>query len=103
FAPEAQRAKLLSASVHRITMAVPAAFPGTETARPQTVVEPGLWLAGDWVDTGLPYCMESAARAGAVAAAAVLAECGLHRQLARPVIRCPRPRQRVRNRPQSFC
>lgn len=88
FAPEAQRAQLLSASVHRIPMAIPAAFPGTETARPQTVVEPGLWLAGDWVDTGLPYCMESATRAGALAAEAVLAERGLHRRLALPP---PRP------------
>ncbi|WP_181299099.1 FAD-dependent oxidoreductase [Pseudomonas sp. Q2-TVG4-2] len=89
FAPEAQRARLLSASVHRIPMAVPAAFPGTETVRPQTMVEPGLWLAGDWVDTGLPYCMESATRAGALAAEAVLAERGLYRQLALPP---PRPR-----------
>ncbi len=84
FAPQAQRAALLSASVHRIPMAIPAAFPGTETARPGTAVEPGLWLAGDWVDTGLPYCMESATRAGALAAEAVLAERGLQRSLALP-------------------
>ncbi len=84
FAPEAQRAQLLSASVHRIPMAIPAAFPGTETARPQTKVEPGLWLAGDWVDTALPYCMESATRAGALAAEGVLAERGLQRRLALP-------------------
>ncbi|WP_421682142.1 FAD-dependent oxidoreductase [Stutzerimonas urumqiensis] len=88
FAPQAQRAVLLSASVHRIPMAIPAAFPGTETARPQTAVEPGLWLAGDWVGTGLPYCMESATRSGALAAEAVLAERGLHRPLALPP---PRP------------
>lgn len=88
FAPQAQRAALLSASVHRIPMAIPAAFPGTETARPRTAVEPGLWLAGDWVDTGLPYCMESATRAGALAAEAVLAARGLQRSLALPP---PRP------------
>lgn len=88
FAPAAQRAQLLSASVHRIPMAIPAAFPGTESMRPGTVVEPGLCLAGDWVDTGLPYCMESATRAGALAAETVLAEGGLHRQLALPP---PRP------------
>jgi len=84
FAPQAQRAVLLSASVHRIPMAIAAAFPGTETARPRTAVEPGLWLAGDWVDSGLPYCMESATRSGALAAEAVLAARGVHRALALP-------------------
>ncbi|TLX54269.1 amine oxidase [Stutzerimonas nosocomialis] len=88
FAPRAQRARLLSASVHRIPMAIPAAFPGTETARPQTRVERGLWLAGDWVDTALPFCMESATRAGALAAEGVLAERGVRRRLALPP---PRP------------
>lgn len=88
FAPAANSARLLSASVHRIPMAVPCAFPGTETRRPGTHVGPGLYLAGDWVDTGLPYCMESATRAGALAAEAVLSTRGVRARFALPP---PRP------------
>jgi len=34
---------------------------------------PGLLLAGDWIDTGLPGTIESAARSGHMAAAAATA------------------------------
>jgi uncharacterized protein with NAD-binding domain and iron-sulfur cluster len=33
----------------------------------------GLWLAGDWVDTGLPATIEGAVVSGHLAAAAILA------------------------------
>ena len=42
--------------------------PGTRTALP------GLYLAGDWIDTGLPATIESAVLSGHLAADAVLAD-----------------------------
>ncbi|MCQ4318522.1 FAD-dependent oxidoreductase [Stutzerimonas zhaodongensis] len=84
FAPEARQAHLVNAAVHRIPMSVPCARPGIETSRPQVRQEQGLFVAGDWVDTGLPFCMESATRAGALAAEQVLAERGVTVSLALP-------------------
>ena len=84
FAPEAHHARLVNAVVHHIPMSVPCARPGVETGRPRTRVEKGLFVAGDWVDTGLPFCMESATRAGALAAEQVLTERGVTAKLALP-------------------
>jgi 15-cis-phytoene desaturase len=84
FAPAARKARLLARAVHRIPMSVPCARPGMETLRPRVRQEPGLFLASDWVNTGLPFCMESATRAGALAAEAVLAERGRRVALALP-------------------
>ena len=45
---------------------------GVQAQRPsQTSTVPGLFLAGDWTQTGWPATMESAVRSGAMAAAAV--------------------------------
>jgi 15-cis-phytoene desaturase len=72
FAPQARQAHVLHARVHRIPMAVPSAAPGNESLRPPAASSlPGLFVAGDWTDTGLPFSMESAARSGALAAEAV--------------------------------
>jgi squalene-associated FAD-dependent desaturase len=84
FAPEARQANLLGAAVHHIPMSVPCARPGIETIRPAIRQEKGLFIAGDWVDTGLPFCMESATRAGALAAEQLLAERGVTAKLALP-------------------
>ena len=47
-------------------------LPGVQDQRPsQTTTTPGLYLAGDWTQTGWPATMESAVRSGAMAAAAV--------------------------------
>lgn len=75
--PAATHATLLDAAVHRIPMAIPAPHPGSERLRPQadTPVR-GLFLAGDWLATGLPASMESAVRGGWMAAERVLAEAG---------------------------
>ena len=43
------------------------------------------FLAGDWIDTGLPFCMESAVRSAALAAEAVLSARGMPRSLSLPV------------------
>ena len=42
---------------------------------PETPV-PGLYVAGDWTDTGLPATMEGAVRTGYAAAAALTGEGG---------------------------
>ena len=86
YLPTVAAATLQHARVHRIPMAVPAAHPDVERARPaaKTTVE-GLYLAGDWVDTGLPFSMESAVRAGWLAAEAVLADMCRPRTIASPL------------------
>lgn len=77
FAPEARRARVLHADVHRIPMAIPAPHPGSERLRPGAVAPvDGLFLAGDWLDTQLPCSMESATRGGWLAAEQVLAAAG---------------------------
>ncbi len=85
FAPQVRQAQLLDARVHHIPMSVPCSRPGIESLRPATCSVPGLYLAGDWTDTGLPFCMESATRSGALAAEAVLARRGRRVAIAQPV------------------
>ncbi len=64
-------------------MAIHCPFPGTEAARPSTASNrPGLFLAGDWVDTGLPSSMESAANSGWRAVEEVLKVEGVTRSFA---------------------
>lgn len=84
YLPEAREAKLRHATVHRIPMAIHAPEPGTESLRPpvRTPVG-GLVLAGDWIDTGFPSSMESAAAAGWMAAEAILEDVGQPRSLVR--------------------
>ncbi|HYF20782.1 MAG TPA: hydroxysqualene dehydroxylase HpnE [Ramlibacter sp.] len=85
FSRQARTARVLHARVHRIPMGIPQPRPGTELVRPasETAV-PGLYVAGDWTDTGVPYSMESAARSGALAAEVVLAASGRERKVAIP-------------------
>jgi squalene-associated FAD-dependent desaturase len=66
--PEVRPAKLLRASVIREPRATFSLAPG-QPARPEarTPVR-GLFLAGDWIDTGLPGTIESAVRSGHTAA-----------------------------------
>jgi 15-cis-phytoene desaturase len=75
YLPQARDATLRHAVVHRIPMAIPAPHPGSERLRPapDTPIR-GLLLAGDWLDTGLPASMESAVRAGWMAAERVLGD-----------------------------
>jgi zeta-carotene desaturase len=62
--PPVRSAKLLRATVVREPRATFSLAPG-QPARPtvETGVN-GLFLAGDWIDTGLPATIESAVRAG---------------------------------------
>jgi 15-cis-phytoene desaturase len=83
FAPQARQARVLHARVHRAPMAIPQPRPGTEAVRPPAATRlPGLWVAGDWTGTGVRYSLESAARSGALAAEAVLADAGRPARLA---------------------
>ena len=83
FAPAARGARVLHTRVHRIPMAVPQPRPGTEALRPRArTALAGLWVAGDWTDTAVPFSMESAARSGALAAEGVLADLGRTQKIA---------------------
>jgi len=66
--PEIRSAALLRATVVREPRATFSLAPG-QPARPSTATPiPGLFLAGDWIDTGLPATIESAVRSGHTAA-----------------------------------
>ena len=71
--PAVRDAKLLRASVIREPNAGFSVAPG-QPQRPKTETGiPGFFLAGDWIDTGLPATIESAVRSGHLAARAALA------------------------------
>lgn len=75
--PAARGARIRHALVRRIPLAIHRPRPGLERHRPPTRTPlPGLYLAGDWLATGLPASMESAAFAGWTAADTVLADFG---------------------------
>lgn len=84
FAPAVATARIRHALVHRIDMAIPCAFPGTEQQRPavRTPLE-NFFLAGDWTRTRLPASMESAVHAGWLAAEQVLDQLGRPAKLVR--------------------
>lgn len=82
FLPQAAQARLLHAVIHRIPLAIPAPRPGSEARRPvvRTPVK-GLFLAGDWIQTRLPFSMESAVASGWMAAEQVLDDSGRAQKL----------------------
>jgi squalene-associated FAD-dependent desaturase len=66
--PEIRQARLLRATVIREPRATFSLAPG-QPPRPETRTPiRGLFLAGDWLDTGLPATIESAVRSGHIAA-----------------------------------
>src|SRR3954447_23774286 len=66
--PDVRPARLLRATVIREPRATFSLAPG-QPARPSTgTAVTGFFLAGDWIDTGLPATIESAVRSGHVAA-----------------------------------
>jgi hydroxysqualene dehydroxylase len=70
--PSAPRGRLRRATVVREKRATFSLAPG-EPARPATKTPvTGLYLAGDWIDTGLPGTIESAVVSGSLAARALL-------------------------------
>jgi len=85
FIPEAADAKLEHWVVNDVPLVICAPYPGVDAIRPgvRTPVV-GLTLAGDWIQTGFPSTMESAATSGFMAAEAVLETEGVERTLRRP-------------------
>ena len=83
--PAARAAKLLRwwvVTEHGATFAV---RPGVEAYRPsQCTPIDGLFLAGDWTDTGWPATMEGAVRSGYLAAQGILAALDRPTRLIRP-------------------
>ena len=83
FLPEAAEARVAHWVLNHIPLGIPCPHPGMEARRPATRTDfKGFLLAGDWVDTGLPWSMESATRSGWLAAEEVLKEIGQPRSLA---------------------
>lgn len=83
YAPSAAGARVVHAVVNRIPMAISCPYPGIERKRPPTKTPVrGLFLAGDWTRTGIPFSMESAVRSGWLAAEQVLAQVGRPQSLA---------------------
>lgn len=83
--PAARTANLLKATVIKEAAATFSPEPGVDRWRPkqQTKVR-GMFLAGDWTDTGWPATMEGAVRSGYLAAEAVLRAAGIERKFLRP-------------------
>ena len=77
FFPIVKEAKLLKVAFVKEVRATFGVFPGIDVARPSAVSPwQNLFLAGDWVQTGWPSTMESAARSGHLAAEAVCTATG---------------------------
>lgn len=79
------QAKLVRAKVVTEHSATFAAVPGVDALRPtQSTPIAGLFLAGDWTQTGWPATMEGAVRSGYLAAEAVLKSQGRAETLTQP-------------------
>ncbi len=72
--PAIRAAALQRATVVREPRATFSLAPGQPRRPPTATPVRGLYLAGDWIDTGLPATIESAVRSGHRAAEAVLAQ-----------------------------
>jgi len=83
--PAARDAQLVKATVIKETAATFSPHPGVDPLRPmQETLIAGLYLAGDWTDTGWPATMEGAVRSGYLAAEALLRKSGELRRFVQP-------------------
>jgi squalene-associated FAD-dependent desaturase len=86
--PAAREANLIKATVIKETAATFSPEPGVDRWRPkQETAINGLFLAGDWTDTGWPSTMEGAVRSGYLAAEAVLRKEGRPHRFVQPELR----------------
>jgi zeta-carotene desaturase len=77
FFPVVREAKVLKSGILKEARATFSVTPGLDAFRPAApTASPGLFLAGDWTQTGWPSTMESGVRSGRLAAEAVAAACG---------------------------
>jgi len=73
FFPSVRRAALLKSGILKEARATFSVVPGLDRYRPaQDAPGGGLYLAGDWTQTGWPSTMEGAVRSGRLAASAIL-------------------------------
>jgi zeta-carotene desaturase len=78
FFPAVARAKLEKAALVKEVCATFTVPPGIDASRPTSISPwPNCVLAGDWIQTGWPSTMESAARSGHLAAEAICAATGV--------------------------
>jgi zeta-carotene desaturase len=83
--PEARNAKLVKATVIKEASATFSPQPGVDRWRPKQETHiVGMYLAGDWTNTGWPATMEGAVRSGYLAAEAVLRKAGTPKRILRP-------------------
>lgn len=83
--PAARDANLIKATVIKEAAATFSPEPGVDRWRPKQETQiHGLFVAGDWTDTGWPATMEGAVRSGYLAAEAVLRVAGSPRQFLQP-------------------
>jgi uncharacterized protein with NAD-binding domain and iron-sulfur cluster len=69
--PESRSARVVRATVVRERRATFSLAPGQPPRPACRTNVPGLFLAGDWIETGLPATIEGAAVSGRVAAEAI--------------------------------
>jgi squalene-associated FAD-dependent desaturase len=85
FFPAAREAKLLKSALIKEVRATFGVPPGVDAVRPDAVAPwTNCYLAGDWVATGWPSTMESAARSGYLAAEALCRSVGDPRRFVLP-------------------
>jgi zeta-carotene desaturase len=85
FFPAVREATLEKAALIKEVRATFGVPPGVDASRPSSASPwPNCFLAGDWIATGWPSTMESAARSGHLAAEAVCAESGERRKFLVP-------------------
>jgi zeta-carotene desaturase len=85
FYPAVAEAKVEKAALVKEVRATFTVPPGIDAARPASVSPwPNCMLAGDWIETGWPSTMESAARSGHLAAEAVCTAIGSPRGFLNP-------------------
>lgn len=71
FFPAVNEARLIKSGILKEARATFSVTPGLDKHRPAQKYAPGLYLAGDWTQTGWPSTMEGAVRSGRLAASAV--------------------------------
>jgi zeta-carotene desaturase len=96
FFPEVRGAKVEKVALIKEVRATFGVPPGIDAARPSANSPwPNLFLAGDWIETGWPSTMESAARSGHLAAEALAKRTGARAEFLAPDLK-PRGLMRFR-------
>lgn len=72
FFPRVREAKVVKSGILKEARATFSVVPGLDAVRPQSAQGDGIFLAGDWTQTGWPSTMEGGVRSGRLAAGAIL-------------------------------